>query len=357
METDEKEIQLLTTILDDFRHSTFLSFVSDICFTKGLQSQLTIGDPETTGGLLVGQTFPTVQTIEVVYHDSGPLTKSDLQDYIDNFEQTPHSELTIISREQPSSDMRAVADDHDIGLLGLADVAQEVTVMAALEVVANYVEDDEELLANHTSTLVDIGYYSGSRDSPSRGGSVGVSNQFLELELLGYDMYTSNDNGTSGMLVAMEAKAKACDLDFDVENFTFHATDEYAFSGVNRDRHDDESKELVVSLNKALTGEWSDYVYGLEVPAGGRVKFVVYFPVQVEKTLSRIRYKADKLGNLLDCNDEEIKSTFGIPKHSNEDSDMGSWDTYAFEFSLRKDLQEEYRGLPAAVEKGLASIE
>lgn len=190
--------------------------------------------------------------------------------------------------------------------------------------------------------------------------SVKVDNQFLTLEVLGYEHINNLDHDTEGIIAAVEIKSKKEDLTIKPSYFTLHSSDGYTYSAVDlKDEHisDSADQEFTRKLVNSLPNKWPEPIPAgwYEVSAGGRIKGILYFPCDSDTAVSKIRYKADMLRHLLDIPDKKIKSSFGVPKHANNsrDSDIGAWDEYSFDITLSDTQQKYYSSLPNKVKSEL----
>lgn len=357
MQPSDERIDTIYTILADFEHTMLLSFFADLCYLRGWQSRLTVGESDTVGDLLLRQTIPSPRRVAVANHDE-PLTREALEEYVDAFLIGSADELTIIAHTEPADDALALANEHGIAIIGLGDLAQETAIIGGLDVLASYVEEDEELAAKHGSRLSGLGQSGSQGSSASRQpttGEAGIDNQFFQLELLGYEFVDPAAADTTGILVALEVASKRDDLRIKPDEFTFHAADGFTYTAAKPGRHGDATEAFLHALQEELSSEWASDKF-IKVSAGGRLRFVLYFECSEAKTLQKLRYRVDMLGELLDITDEQIEANYGIPKHSNSSDELGSWEPFSSEMVIDETQQDEYRELPEAVRTAVESL-
>lgn len=353
--TTNDDVKSIQDIINNLPHTYFLSFVGDFCYFLGCQSALTVGDTDTVGDLVIEQQFPFPQTVVVVDHREGTLTESELQDYIEGCSEG--MKLTVITRSKPTDEALSLGDRDEVAILGTSDVTHVILDMEVTDLLVSHVQDND-LSDEHAESLTTLGYGTTPDDSPKSDNIYpSVSNQFFDIELLGYDYHENSELDSSGMIVAMEIKSKRDELDITPNNFTFHDEHAYTYSGVRASPSgsDGQFKE---QLEEALSPEWatSEFGGGLSVSGGGRCRFIQYFACEGPKQLSKIRYQEDHLGSLFEISDEEIEDHYGIPKHPESSGEYGSWESFAFEITLDGKERERLNNLPDAVDAAIDSL-
>jgi hypothetical protein len=344
----ENKVDTVQTILKDLGDIDFRSFFRDFCYVLGCETDIGFGDEEEVGDLVIKQSLPFPQTVEVLDRREAALEESEVQN---NIEERPEdSNLLIVTHTRPSDAVLSLAKKDRISIIGTRDIAHAILDMEAVDLLAARLQEDGDLLEEHAMKLESLEYgpfpeYSSAHDDklPS------VSTPFFDLKLLGYDFVESQTLSTSGMIVAMEIQSKRDDIDIKSTCFTYHDANKYTYSGISRDSKKTSSKFSGL-LEGALPSQWikSDSFIYLSVSGGGRGKFIQYFPCETSKPLSKIRYRADKLRHIFQISDHEIEDYYDV---------TDSWDEFACQITVEGNQRTRLCELPEDVNTALDSIQ
>jgi hypothetical protein len=318
----DQQGEFLYEIITDLNHTDFVYLLADLCSVQGWEPMIALGNKKYVGDLVVRQVLPEPRAIELLYYDSGQLSEGDLQDLVSNIES---EHLTIVTREEPAFSV----SETEVGIIGLGDVVGEILNTGAFGVIEPYISEnsDEErrykqMFARARQTPVDSNE-EGSEHADEEGdnhiepaeqeqfeeSSSGLrldineegyasEGRFIGMELLGWQFV--NARNETGLVTAIRIGSKDFDIVVQPECFTLHDQSGFTYQSARKKYDSPIGKEIA----SRLSSPWK--MFESEVSAGGLINYVLYFPVETDIKLEKIRYKSN-YKELLTIHREQIR--------------------------------------------------
>jgi hypothetical protein len=374
-ETDALEEAVFQAI-QNLSHTDTVYFFGDLCAVNGWNPRVTIGDDETAADLIATRTIPHPESIAFVNFDDGTPSSS----YVDDLLQGITADrVTILVHEPPSRELVDRAGAETFSFLGLGDLTAEVSRISVVEYLQKYFAEDSDTFERlgrfvttvQTQTSEPAGSESDERDDSAaepdeegasegdideepdpeipvqdlpetyeRGTSkttieqdqIGSSGSIFGIIYLGHDWVSTREE--SGVVCAFDVFAKEYDIEIRPDQFTVHVDDGFSFEG----QSSRESK-MIDALSTQLDPPWVFGGYSEEIPAGGKVKKLVFFPTGASESLSGVRHST-KYTRLLTMGTSQIEDHTGLPRHDQTSLDIEITEARSLPEPVLKELDE-----------------
>jgi hypothetical protein len=164
-------------------------------------------------------------------------------------------------------------------------------------------------------------------------GQIGSSGPIFGIIYLGYEFVSTQEE--IGLLCAFEVFSKNYDIDIRPEKFKLFNQDGYSFDG--QSSYD---SKIVDSLSTELDEPWNFDGRSGKIPAGGKIKKLIFFQTGNSGPVSGIRYSAE-YSRLFSMRNSQIEDVTGLGRYD--------WTSLDLEIS-------ESRPLPEPVAKELNAL-
>lgn len=368
----DKQSQTILNAIKELDHTEVVYLLGDLCAIRGWDPQVTIGDTRTPGDLIARSFIPTPESIAILVTDGADLTSEKLQQFVN---QSNEDRITIVTRDYINKTEYEGDIDETLGFLSFEGLAREVLITSTADILKTYIPDDstyqddlEQLIAENQEAAPQKSTVSEepvpaedadelSSDDESTSGeetdqtdyqaaetipeqpenSISVENEFYGMEYLGHEYAPIEEGG--GIFVALEIVAKEYDIDIRPSHFSLHSSEEFSYDGARPYRTD-----WLKTILKELPAPWGGSIE--TISAGGKIKFLAFFPTSGTLKLEKIRYTSNYAG-LLTLSDEQIENQLGKGIGTETSTEILIGET-----NSKKGLS----GLPDEVEKAILQV-
>lgn len=365
----EDEVQAVFEILTSLSHSEIAHILGDVYSIYGWKPTLTTDDHDTPGILVVNQILPEPKSLVIHYYGEDVLTDQELKDRL---EKLDHHQLVVIVESAPTDQAVGFARHAPVSILGVGDIAEEIVASSMLDVLRANIPDTDPLLDKYdglfsqlpeqtetdgeavddtavdgeadestddtTDESIDDNDTDGDTDQSADGeteevvddtsresehvapttlseDAVRTEGEFFGMEHLGHDFVSGDD--MAGTLVAIEVFAKEYDITIDPRNFTIQLMSGYSYQG-----SDGRDIDLLHSIVGQLSSTWKGSNKRSEVPAGGRIKLLLFFDTDRPDNIKSIRYSG-QYQFLFSMHWEQLEEETGYDAQHTFSIDMG----------------------------------
>lgn len=228
----------LSRLLHDLDHTTLTYFVADIYQLQGWDAEIRVGESNTEGDLVLSQYLPYPRSVNFHIQVNEQLEKQWLEGVLTRTQFHSGTAITILVHEQPTTGALELATNNDIGIVGVADLADEIVSYQLFGFVAEFLADDDHLASTYAELLEELRTADPALGAPTDDSSTTCStadeqpenprerplteNKQLSLGLIGYDT-CDRGSGETGILLAVKITAKesieiipeSCILEFE----------------------------------------------------------------------------------------------------------------------------------------------
>lgn len=351
MNEPEERTQAVFQILCSLGHTEFVYLLADLYSIRGWAPSITTGDPDTVGDLVANQVLPEPKSLAAYYYDGEGLSKEELGERLDRLHQ---DQLIVIVSGAPSDGAISLSRRNPVSIIGVGDIAEEIVRSSTLDVLRDHIPEESPLLDEYEALFSQIpkqteredGTMDGRStddeadqstddksdesvvdDNPRKSGhtsptdiptlsenAIGTEGEFYGMEYLGHDFVSGNDD--SGTLVGIEVFAKEHDIEIWPEKVSIQIASGYSYQCIKG-----YDAPLVNPLVSQLSSVWRGDSR-VDIPAGGRVKMLLFFnsadPVQIKS----IRY-SKSYHLLFQMNRKQIEPRTGHNSSSTFSTEIG----------------------------------
>lgn len=368
----KEQAQVVFEALQELSHTDFTYLLGDLCAYRGWDPEVRLGDAETPGDLVVHQVLPLTESVALIYIDQGELTGDQVRKYIDRHNV---DKLTIVVNNQPTEEAMTVASDNGIGLIGLGDIAKEIILLSATDVLLSYLPEDGAIATElekdiSNNPVPDTTSYtqqetekedstdpnestadSPSESDPNSGSSPfgNISEQTLDdsftedivigIKFTGAKYYETPDDLEDGYILSLEVASKGLATKYWGKRLSVQDTDGFTHEAMSKS---DELKALKEA--DSLPSPWKikdGWNWSASIPRSGKIKTLAIVPCVPGTRFSTWSYEHSTWA--IEEDDDLIEET--VPKN---------------EFKLKGTFEDWDvlldSGLPDEVEKGLTSL-
>lgn len=332
----------ILNILQELDHTDMVYLLGDLCAIRGWDPQVTIGDTSTPGDLIARSYIPAPESVALVVADEADVTSTRVQQFA---KQSDEDRLSIVTGG-PVDRLKSAEEVHGtIGFLSHEDLVREILITSTADILETYLPGDspyrnelaqltaatqetpsqESILSDEPVPATETeGPESGSKSanngesdsetttdqrnyqtaetiSERATDSIGAECEFFRIEYIGHDYAPAEDE--SGMFVAFDVFAKEYDIEIRPNHFFLYSSEGLSYEGARPWKTD-----WVTSVLKKLPPSWGGRID--TVPAGGRIKYLVFVPTSEPVEPEKIRYTSNYAG-LFTLSDEQIENQLG----------------------------------------------
>lgn len=275
------QTQLVFEALQELNHTDITYLLGDLCAFRGWDPEVKLGETETPGDIVVHQILPLAKSVALTYVDQGRVSGDQVQSYIDSLSV---ENLTIIVDNQPREEAVTIASDNDIALIGLGDVAKEITLLSATEVLLSYLPEDGAIATEFkdevsNSTVPNTNSHAQEeKEGQSLTKNISLrtlddsftENMVMGLKFTGAKYYETPDELENGYILSLEAASKGLAIKYWGKELSVQDTNGFTHEAMSKS---DELKE--VDKENVLSSQWTisgSSTWSASIPRGGKIK-------------------------------------------------------------------------------------
>lgn len=213
----------LSRLLHGLDRTTLTYFVADMYQLQGWDVEIHLGKSSIEGDLVLSQYLPYPRSVNFYIQVDKRLEKKRLEDVLNRTPSQPATAITILVHEQPTTEALEFATNNDIGIVGVADLVDEIVSYQFFGFVAEFLADDDHLASEYAELLEELRTADPALGAPTTDSTETCStadeqpenprerplaeNRQLSLGLIGYDTCNRGSEET-GILLAVKITAK-----------------------------------------------------------------------------------------------------------------------------------------------------